>query len=408
MDKNDLNLFVIILLALGIIALLAQIYVVFFLTIFICLFIFFLRYWTEHIFDKLTVERNFTREKVFSGQKFYLEIVISNKKLMPIIWLKLRSRISYEISFENPRYCSDIIGKRKVYQDLFSIKSYQTVKRKYALRVEKRGVMSSYMHVITYTDPLGFTKEYIDNEGISLIVYPRVLPLSAPLVDFALLFGSKPEAGWIFQDKLNRTGVRPYSSSDSFRQINWKASARSLELKSDIYKPSFDREVFIFHGLSKEYKIKDKATINNVELSIITAASLAEKYFQAGFTLSFYSNMKTKYSLRKDYLSISVKANQKQRELVYTALAQLKEKSDFAIEDIINIEKRNIVSTATIIIIIDSIDRDLIRVINLLKKNNNIILITIGKSDKVLNGIKQFYINDKEAWDEIEKIQLFH
>lgn len=407
MINNYLNIFLSLLFFIGFISIFTGNSIL----LFTCLLIIFLiqltRFWNNHIFDKLTINRSFSQKKVYPGQEIFYQVEIENKKLLPIIWLKLTSSISSDIRFKDSKYIKSTAGYHTKFRDFFNIKWYEKVKRKYVVTPTRRGVLSIYSAIFRYSDPFGFYSNTTEEQSrINLIVYPRILPITSSLSESSMLFGTRRKEGWIFQDRLNKTGVRPYQTTDSFHQINWKASARSLELKSDIYKPSLDREIHLFHGLKTKNSWWEDIQSNELELSLICAASLSNLYLKKGLKVGFYSSMYMINSYYKKYTAIKVNPGNEQRELILTTMALLKSNSIYGLPEVLQQEKRNINPGAAVIIITGTLDKAMLKIINHYKQNYRVCLIAIGKKEQKIIGINQFYINSEEDWYEINKIKL--
>ncbi len=400
-------------LILGTISVLTGNLIIFFISVLISLTVFFLRSWNKHIFDKLTVSRYFEQEKVQAGQEVEYFVEIENRKILPIIAMRLVSTLSTDLKFLDKKtdYVDYKLNKR--FRDAFSLKWYEKIKRKYILTAKKRGLNGIFSANLEYYDPFGFFENHQeDGERVKLYVYPRILPVLVAKTEYSMLFGTRMSKGWIFQDKLNKVGVRPYRSTDSFKDINWKSSARSMQLQSDIYKPSLDREVHIFHGLNTEEKwwLEDNANI--LELSLVCAASLCDKYFRDNFAVGFYSTLNSISESRGDYTSIEVSANNEQRELIYTVMSLLNSNSIINLAKVLEIERQKINPGATIIIIADSLEDKLRMIINHLKNKYQINLVTIDDLNNEnqrlhMPGIRQFFLKEGN-WDEIEKIELYN
>ncbi|MFP4661241.1 MAG: DUF58 domain-containing protein [Halanaerobiales bacterium] len=435
--SNYINVFLALMAVIGVIGIATGSYIVLFMATLIVLAILFLRTWNKHIFDKLTINRYFKHNKVAAGQEIDYIIEIENRKFFPVIAMKMISTISTELDFlSGQTILKTKINKR--FRDVFSLRWYEKIKRTYKIVPRRRGLKGIFSANLEYYDPFGFYKKFHQDGGrVRLYVHPRVLPVTIPKRD-NMLFGTRVHRGWIFEDRLNKVGVRPYRSTDSFREINWKASAKSLELQSNIYKPSLDREVYIFHGLDIEKKWWLEETSNIMELSLICAASIAEMYFRKNYRIAFYSTLNAREESRTEYTSIELSPNGLQRDILLKMMALLNNNSNVSLARILEVELQKISRGSNIVIINESVNDEFRKTINRLKNSYQISVITIVSRKKnenksgvkyenneneyenkvdykgnfnnkdmslSINGVKQYFMKE-EDWDEIEKVKL--
>ncbi|MFP4017017.1 MAG: DUF58 domain-containing protein [Halanaerobiales bacterium] len=422
--SNYINGFLVLMAVIGIVGIATGSYIVLFMATLIILTILFLRSWNKHIFDKLTVKRYFRQEKIEVGQEIDYIVEIENRKFLPVIAMRLVSTLSTELDFlSGQTILNTTLNKR--FRDVFSLRWYEKIKRTYKVLPRRRGLKGVFSANLEYFDPFGFFKNTHEEGGrVRLYVHPRILPVVVPRRD-NMLFGTNVHRGWIYEDRLNKVGVRPYRSTDSFREINWKASAKSLDLQSNIYKPSLDREVYIFHGLENEKKWWLEETSNIMELSLICAASISEMYFRRNYRIGFYSTLNAQEESLAEYTSVDLSQNDLQRDLLLKLLALLNNNSSVSLDRILDREVQNITRGSNIVIINESFNDELRKTIDRLKNSYQISVVTLvsqkiferNKEEEYegrytyedlglrIKGVNQYFL-EEEDWNEIEKIKL--
>jgi uncharacterized protein (DUF58 family) len=412
--SSYLGIFVIVISLLGLIGVFSGFYVIFFIAVLVLLTLLFSRSWNKHVFDKLIVRRYFSKEKAEPGEELEYVVELENRKFLPIIAMKMASTVSPDLKYISERIIFERSRLNVRLRDIFSLRWYERVKRRYRVIPQKRGLLGVFSINLEYFDPFGFFENHMeDGESVKLYVYPRILPVITQEIDYSMLFGTRAHQGWIFQDRLNKVGIRPYQVTDNFKEINWKASARTLELQSDICKPSLNQEVHIFQGLKTRDRWWDKDNTNLLELSLVCAASLCDSFFRKHFKVGFYSSLYSVNQSLDNYTAIEVSPNREQRELILTALTLLKGNSKIALSRILEMESKKINSGATLIIIIDEVDDQLRLVLNHLKRKFRVILISIVSSEEQkpghlnISGVQQLFLKEGD-WNGIEKIELYH
>ncbi|MFW5992195.1 MAG: DUF58 domain-containing protein [Halanaerobiaceae bacterium] len=366
------------------------------------------RFWNIHIFDKLVITRSLSKRKVFPGQVLFYQIKIENRKFLPVVWLRIRDKISPGLSFVNKKFIFNLFGGQGLFQDVFNLRWYEILRKRYKFYAERRGIYSLGRGDLLYYGLLGlFSNRKNDTEQIELTVYPRIVSVSMPASGYSRLFGTNMMHGWIYRDQLNRIGVRPYQPGDSFKQINWKTSARHLQLESDIYKPSFDKEVHFFLDSSCRHGWHSQNDYNRMELAVICTASLMEKYFKEGFQVGFYTNFSVKKSRSADrYTVIEADKNPAQREKILTTLARLQSFSTVDMSRILKQKKQGLSSGTMVIIVSINSGYEMNRILRYYNRFYRLLMVQVGGERVELPEINCLYLSDEEEWHEIEKIEL--
>ena len=363
--------------------------------------------WSENIFTRFNIKRGLSKDKIFIGEEVNFELEIENKKLLPIPKITVKDYVTDGIEFVNENFFASVPGtKANIFNDKFSLRWYEKVKKSYQLKTRQRGYYKFGEGDIFYQGIFGLFKNQISmNKYTELIVFPRILSAKKLGLEFRQLFGSKLSEGWIHKDPLNKVGVRPYQTTDNIKKINWKASARHNKIESDIYKPSYDREVHIFLSNNTTRDWWDGIIRNRLELAIIYAASLVNYGINQGYQVGLYSDGLIKNSSR--YISVSPGQSSSHKDKLLTTLAMLKAASQVKFSKILYQEKNNIRPGSTVIIISSFLSAETERMINIYKNNYDLHLIKIGKNEKEtkIPGVNTYFIDEEEKLDEIQQMK---
>src|SRR5699024_352896 len=111
---------------------------------------------------------------VFEGDEIEMVDEIVNKKLLPVPWLRLESKINEKLEFQ--KQSDNEINHGGLHRALFSLMPYQKVRRRQYLTCTKRGFYHFTNAEITTGDVFGFGEVFKSVEApAEIIVYPRLL-----------------------------------------------------------------------------------------------------------------------------------------------------------------------------------------------------------------------------------------
>ncbi|SDY93132.1 Uncharacterized conserved protein, DUF58 family, contains vWF domain [Evansella caseinilytica] len=234
--------------------------------------------------------RFFSEQAVFEGGCIDMVEVISNRKLLPVPWLRLESRINANLQFGSQANLT--IVDDQFHRSLFSLMSFQKITRRHKVYCAKRG--HYYMKTVSFTngDLLGIDHSSKTHEVFaSVIVYPKLIPTSDIPYPSTSWQGDVAVRRWIVDDPFVFAGVRDYAAGDSMRSINWKATARTGELMISKKDYTADPKLMIYLNFDETediwLPIKNEALI---EKGISLAASMAQQAISQGIPTGFGCN----------------------------------------------------------------------------------------------------------------------
>ncbi|HHX44075.1 MAG TPA: DUF58 domain-containing protein [Chloroflexi bacterium] len=234
---------------------------------FYLLYLFFGIYFLSHIWLRRAIEgiscaREY-QDRAFPGEKVTVTLQIQNRSLLPIPWLRIHD--SAPIQLKAPSF----------FQSVASLLPRESLTLHYELDCRQRGYYHLGPLILRSGDLFGMrTYERRTCVSAPLLVYPRVVPLTAMRLPAQTPFGEIPTRQRIFEDPSRMVGVRAYQSGDSLRHIHWKTSATTGSLQVKRFEPAISIESQILLDLDRDtYSATRVATAT--ELAIVTAASIA-------------------------------------------------------------------------------------------------------------------------------------
>ena len=241
------------------------------------------RYWDKN----LTVGLAFSEESATQGDERMLCETVENRKLLPLPALKVKFAVSRQLSFEEEDGGSSVTDQ--FYRnDVLSIRPYMRHVRKLPFRCKKRGY-----YTITTLDVVAgnlFLSRELPKSlrcGAQLYVYPKPWRDPSFLQALQKLNGEILSRRHLLEDPFEYRGIREYSPGDTLRDINWKATARTGDLKVNMKNYTALKAVRLFVNLEDGALLRQEAML---ELSLSMAAGAAAFFLGQGIRTALYTN----------------------------------------------------------------------------------------------------------------------
>ena len=190
---------------------------------------------TTLIYDKywkhgLNVSVAFQKRQIEEGQHVVLQEKVENRKILPLLTLTVKFQMDREMQYVETENTNRT--DRQYRNDCIPIMPYQRVIRSLELIGTARGFYSVDEISVVASD-LFFQKRYVrDYENQTrLYVYPARSRLKRLPEAFQRLYGEYLTNRLVQEDPFEFKGIRDYTSADPMWKINWKASARTGNLK---------------------------------------------------------------------------------------------------------------------------------------------------------------------------------
>lgn len=243
----------------------------------------YIKYW----FKGLSADIKFDSESAVAGDRVNLLEVVKNQKWLPIHFINVKFQLDKNLSFDGAGTNSNRTD-RSYKNDVFSLMFYQKITRTIPLICERRGYyainkieiisMGAFMNdILSVTTP-------IESE---LLVYPPGVDMQTLQIPYRKILGNITANTYTYEDPFTFKGIRDYQSYDSMDKINWKATARTGDMKVNIHDFTLNQQVCILLNLESEGMLIDEELL---EISISIASSLAQLLQEKGVSISLISN----------------------------------------------------------------------------------------------------------------------
>lgn len=240
------------------------------------------RFWARGLKASLT----FSRSHISEGECVLLTETITNAKTLPLPVLHVKFQMGKHLVFTSASNFK--ITDQNYRSDIFSCMPWQEIRRNLEISCQKRGYYTvSQVQLVTYD--LFFSGRMAASlpANACLYVFPREIPIEKFSLPFSCLCGQFPALNSLTADPFEIQSVRPYQSCDPYRFVNWKATARTGELKVNVYAPTSSLQVMFLLDTDCGGIWKDEAL---TEESLRLCGSYSRLLISRGIPVSVVSN----------------------------------------------------------------------------------------------------------------------
>lgn len=231
------------------------------------------RFWSNN----LDAEVTFRDHSLTAGTETEISERMANAKILPLPWVQMKFEILRNGKTDN-----------LFRNDLFNILFHQQIIRKSKIKLEKRGVYQIKKVSLLSSDLFISSKLYkhYDNHT-SVTVYPRGIDSEELNVPYEKLMGEIATRRYTLEDPFLFKGIREYQPEDSFRNINFKASARGGQWLVNTHEYTLDQKVRILLLADHSYDYSDE---EEYEAALRYAVSLTSRLEGDGVPVMLESN----------------------------------------------------------------------------------------------------------------------
>ena len=249
------------------------------------------RYWSKHLFDRVTLTRVPSEWRAFIGETIGVDVELSNQKPLPLPWYEWRFALGEPLPVEGEALGAAAVPGMKWLHRRGSLGWYQKHQWKFNIVPTERGNHTFGPATIKSADLLGaFPRTMDDGLRESIIVFPRVLPMSDLGLPSDRPFGERKGGNRVFEDPLRIAGLREFRPGDPMRRIDWKATARSGELRSRVYEPSATQQLYLLVNIDTMEHSWEGYLKDELERIVSVSASVAAWAAGARYAVGILAN----------------------------------------------------------------------------------------------------------------------
>ena len=320
--------------------------------------------WVRRSLYGLGVDSAQPPERLWVGDTFQREVIISNPGKLPRLWLKV------EDNTDLPDHKDTVIIN-------VARQSYYCWQANFKCR--KRGRYHLGPVVLAAVDPLEiFTSTRTLGQEQEIMVYPATIDL--PFFNLASFSGSGQRSGYqsIKDIKSHASSVKEYTSGDSLHHIHWRSTARmgKLMVKTFDADRSYNNPKVAWILLDMNEKAHfSSGEEKSEEYTIMMAASLVKKFLQSGMQVGLLASDE-RHSL------IIPEAGEKQLWNILETLALMKANKELTLSELSSYHLDSIRHNPLVIIIATSASESLVEVVTQLRNRvASMVVILVNATD---------------------------
>ncbi len=241
------------------------------------------RFWNTGISVSITFEK----DEVTEGEGNTLFEVVENRKWLPLATLKVKFQCSKHLLFQGGK--GSVVTDLYYRSDFFSVMPYQRITRSLKMECPQRGYYGIRGVDLVAAD-LFFSGELHDHFDIgdTFYVYPQ--PFSSVQMNHAMqkINGEVAVKRHVMEDPFTFRGIREYAPFDEMKAVNWKATAKTGELKVNSREHTGVKAVRIFLNLADNNILRRESLL---ETSIRICVRVATELLGQGIRVAVYANV---------------------------------------------------------------------------------------------------------------------
>jgi uncharacterized protein (DUF58 family) len=239
------------------------------------------RLWSRHALRSLS-DSITSHERAFPGEEIELILELSNRG-PPLPWLEIEIEVPYRLA-TGKSAASPYTWERLRW--VTTLGHGQVISWRHTFEAKARGDYRLGPLRLRSGDMFGlFPRELVLPHFQSLLIYPKIFPLSELGLPLRALLGEKATPRSIYEDISRVAGVRDYRYDDSFKRIHWKASAAHNKLQTRQYESSTSLKLLLIldvHSFPEEDE--------EFEHAVSSVASVAYEAERQGFAVGLITN----------------------------------------------------------------------------------------------------------------------
>ncbi|MFM7173915.1 MAG: DUF58 domain-containing protein [Caldilinea sp.] len=352
--------------------------------------------------------RRLERSRLFPGDEIRLAVELTNAKPLPLAWLRAEDEVPRALAIEPAHLAHSHLPGRRRLVNLVALRWYERVTRHYRVRADQRGAWSLGPAQLYSGDLFGFASREREEPALdTLLVYPRLVPLSALGLPAARPFGEFHALRRLAEDPLRFSGAREYAVGDSMRQVHWKATARRGSLQTKTFDPSANRPLALFLNIDTHEHGWEGYDPDLQEFAVTVAASLARWAWEQGQPVGLFANGVTQPGARR--VCVRPASHRDQLTLILEALARLIPFGRWPLAESLRHESLRLPYGTTVVVVTALLPPALCHtLLSLRGRGIGVVLVTLGPACAAppLAGIQHCPVGGHAEWEGLQGLKL--
>ncbi|MCR8656796.1 DUF58 domain-containing protein [Paenibacillus endoradicis] len=262
-------------------------------------------WYRRFVLRHLDYSRDFNKIVCFEGEEIEMIEQISNNKRLLVPWLYIESQLEASLKFGKSDNFA--VSSGSLYQNhhsFFTLRGFTKVTRKHKIIPMMRGKYKLNTVSVTSGDLMSLAKvnRTIQLNG-KLTVYPKPIAIPLDKIPYHSWQGDVSVKRYILPDPFVVAGTRQYEAGDTFKQINWKATARAGSLQVHQYDFTANRKLMVVLNIDdREGMWRVVSNPSMIEDGIRYVAGITEEVIKQGMQAGFATNMRTAQQTHSLYI----------------------------------------------------------------------------------------------------------
>ena len=233
-----------------------------------------------------------SQHRLMVGETFDLSMVIENRKVLPIPWLRVIDFVPQGVMVDGKTALfSEVPGTHQI-EAWLRLRAYERVRLARHLTAVRRGIYRFGRARLIASDLFGFYEVSggVQHRSAEVVVYPRTVPLTTFELPGARPMGDHRASSALIVDPTRPVGIREYRAGDRVRDIDWKATAKRGEPYVRTHESSVTGHVVLLLECRADPDVRLAERTKALEDSISTAASIAVYLSGLGYGIGLVTN----------------------------------------------------------------------------------------------------------------------
>ena len=249
------------------------------------------RLWGRLALSRVEVTQELSQDHAFVGETIRYRMRISNRKLLPLPWLTLRTEMPEALEPLGRRLEAMGTPKMARLDRITGLRWYERLTWEYTIPLTRRGYYAFGRTRLRAGDLFGFfVRERVVPVPLSLWVYPQVIELETLGLPKLRPLGEERGADPLFDDPSRLRGIREYQAGDPLRRVDWRATAKRQSLQTRTYDPASSPSVLLALNVATMPEAWQGFYGELFERAVAVCASLASAYAEARFPFGLVAN----------------------------------------------------------------------------------------------------------------------
>jgi uncharacterized protein (DUF58 family) len=357
------------------------------------------RVWSRLSLEDVDYTRTVASDPLFVGDEFEMELAVSNRKPLPMPWLRISDTVPIGLEVVGARMTHTASRIALALTESLSLAWYERVRITYRVKALRRGYHQIGPARLTSGDLFGmFVSTREQSRRDAVMVYPQTVEL--PDLDFpsSRPLGEARSIASLWQDPNRPQGLREYRAGDALKTVDWKATARLRSLFVRTYEPRVSQYLVLLLDVATTDRLYEGYVPRLLERLVTGAASVTLRARDLGYQVGLMANG---VALRSDAsMVVPPSAGRDQLAAVMTALAMVRPVAPERLEQLVGREGAALPFGSTLVLISAVMGRPLLDAVERLTARGHPAMALYVGRDALPHGSSRLPVLDmRERFD---------